>query len=232
MRTYRSSTGPFSEGVYYSDDEIERICSDALRESGFMPDSPGKVRIERFIEKRFNVSVIYEPLATGVLGFTAFGINGVESVHVAEAPDQSEASERRIHSTLAHEAGHALMHTHLFCFEFNHSGLFANDPDVSKEKVLCRDGVNTRRNTGYDGRWWELQANKAIGALLMPQDLLVGFMDSYIDRRGIFQVPVLPESRREEAVRAASETFDVNPAVARIRIEKFFKHENENQLTL
>lgn len=232
MRTYRTSTGPFSEGVYYTDDEIERICSDALRESGFMPGRPEKVRIERFIEKRFQVSVIYEPLATGVLGFTAFGVNGVASVHVAEASDQSLASERRIHSTLAHEAGHALIHTHLFCLEFDHSGLFANDPDVSKEKVLCRDGDSSRRGAGYDGRWWELQANKAIGALLMPHDLLVAFMDTYVDRRGGVQVPVLPESRREEAVRAASETFDVNPAVARIRIEKFFKNENENQLTL
>lgn len=232
MRTYRSSTGPFSEGVYYTDDEIERICSDALRESGFMPDRPEKVRIERFIEKRFKVSVVYEPLPIGVLGFTAFGVNGVESVHVAEAPVQSAASERRIHSTLAHEAGHGLMHTHLFCFDFDHSGLFANDPDVSKEKVLCRDALNTRRNAGYDGRWWELQANKAIGALLMPHDLLLSFMDSYTDRRGMFQIPVLPESRREEAVRAASDTFDVNPAVARIRIEKYFNRESENQLTL
>lgn len=232
MRTYRASTGPFSEGVYYSDDEVERICSDALRDSGFMPDEPGKVRIDRFVEKRFGAPIIYEPLDAGVLGFTAFGSTGIESVHIAEAMEQSVASDRRINSTLAHEAGHGLMHTHLFCLEFNHSGLFANDPDVSREKILCRDGDGSRSRSGYDGRWWEVQANKAIGALLLPKDLLLSFIDPFLERKGVFQVAILPENQRDDAIRAAADTFDVNPVVARIRIEKFFKKGDEKQLTL
>lgn len=232
MRTYRTSSGPFTEGVYYPDDEIERICSDALRETGFMPEQPAKVRIDRFIEKRFGAPIIYESLDSGVLGFTAFGSEGVESVHIAEDTERSIASEKRVNSTLAHEAGHCLMHSHLFCVEFNHDRLFSNDPDVSRERILCRDGDTARRASRYDGRWWEVQANKAIGALLMPQEVLIRFMDPFLEKTGFFQIPVLNESRREEAVRAAANAFEVNPAVARIRIEKFFRKSDERQLTL
>lgn len=233
MRTYRSSTGKFSERPFFTDEDVERICSDALRLSELMPAQPEKVRIDRFVEKHFKVGISYESLINeGILGYTTFGPSGVVSVHIDDPVDRTVSAERRVRSTLAHEAGHGLMHPHLFCAEFNHRSLFGNDPDVSQEKVLCRDGDSSSQRSGYGGRWWELQANMAIGALLMPRELLTSAMEPYLEGTGFFQRISLNEDRREDAVRAAADIFDVNPAVARIRIEKLFKKNNSRQLTL
>lgn|ERR1043166_2571791 len=233
MRTLRTSVGPFGERPYYSDEEIERICSDALAETGLMPREPGIVRIERFIEKRFKAPVIYERLAAKVLGFTEFGPNGVKAIHIAEASDAGSQSEaRRINSTLAHETGHGLMHGHLFALGLDHGGLFGNDPDVTEQKVLCRDEDIQERGSKrrYDGRWWEFQANRAIGALLMPKEIFLLFMQQFVEQRGSFGIPMLPSTRRDKAVVAASNTFDVNPAVSRIRVASLFP-ETSDQLT-
>lgn len=233
MKTFRTSKGPFAERPYYTDQEIERICSDALSEAGFLPTEAGPVRIERFIEKRFSVRVIYGTLEAKVLGFTEFGSKGVEAVYIANPEERTPAAERRVNSTLAHEAGHGLMHAHLFALDLDHAGLFGGDPDVSSKRVLCRDGEDTRVVTPgrkYDGRWWELQANRAIGALLMPKDVFLNFMDQYLEKRGTFGSAVLT-SRRSEAIRAAAEMFDVNPAAVKVRVDAFFP-EPGAQLTL
>jgi len=234
MRTLRTSAGPFGERPFYTDDEIERMCSDALAETALMPREPGAVRIERFIEKRFKAPVIYERLSAEVLGFTEFGPSGVQAIHIAEASDASSKSEaRRINSTLAHEAGHGLMHAHLFALGLDHGRLFGNDPDVTSQRVLCRDedSQSIRSKRRYDGRWWEFQANRAIGALLMPKEIFLLFMKQFVEERGTFGLPTLPLERRSEAIAAAANMFDVNPAAARIRVEGFFS-DASNQLTL
>src|SRR5439155_11324491 len=137
--------------------------------------------------------------------------------------ERTVAAERRVNSTLAHEGGHGLMHAHLFLAEFDHKSLFDNDPDVTRKRVLCRngDGPRTGPRRGYDGRWWEWQANRAIGALLMPKDIFLAFMTPFLEESGTFGLPALPNSRREDAVRAAADVFDVNPAVATIRMDSF-----------
>jgi hypothetical protein len=232
MKSFRTSKG--LQRPYYTDEQIDRMCSEALVQTGFLPKEPDKVRIDRFIEKRFNnVPIIYEPLASQVLGFSEFGPSGVEAIHIADRGGQrTRAEDRRVNSTLAHEAGHCLMHSHLFLAEFDHGRLFANDPDVSSQRVLCRDGNNpTGSQRRYDGRWWELQANRAIGGLLMPRETFLEFITPFLEKRGTFGVGVLPDNQRDEVIRAAADVFDVNPAVARIRTDSFFPREG-GQLTL
>lgn len=235
MKTLRASAGPFAERPYYKDDEIERMCSDALAETGLLPAKPGRVRIDRFIEKRFNVPIIYEELPAKVLGFTEFGSRGVEAVHIAEPPagERTTAAERRMNSTLAHEAGHGLMHAHLFALDLDHATLFGSDPDVTKTRVLCRDGEPSapgRPRRKYDGRWWELQANRAIGMLLMPEELFLAFIEPFLERTGVLKVPTIPAPGRAAATRAGADVFDVNPAAVRVRIDHFFPE--GGQLTL
>jgi hypothetical protein len=203
------------------------MCFDALRLNDLLPEKPENIRIDRLVEKHFNIGIVYEPIGGGVLGFTAFGETGVVSVHIDESGETGVVAERRIRSTLAHEAGHGLMHAHLFCTEFNHQGLFGNDSDVSKEKVLCREP-----RSGYGGQWWELQANMAIGALLMPRELLFEALEPFLELQGLLQLPVLRANNRNEAINAMCEVFEVNTPVAKYRIDRFFKESNENQLTL
>src|SRR5260221_12434173 len=117
MKTVRSKAGPFISRPHFKLTEIEEICATELKAVDLYPSIPEPVRIDRFIEKRFKISHEYEDLPNGVLGFTKFGRRGVEAIVVARALDgdnSGKPAERRLRTTLAHEAGHGLLHTYLF----------------------------------------------------------------------------------------------------------------------
>lgn len=97
MRTYRTNRGPFATRPHYKLAEIDRICGDALKVAGLMPDTPEAVRIDRFVEKHFKVSPRCEPLPDGVLGYTSFGLSGVTGIAITTALDEEggSVSERR-----------------------------------------------------------------------------------------------------------------------------------------
>lgn len=232
MKTFRGQTGLFAERPFFSDREIDQMCEDALFSVGLLPSKPEAIRVERFIEKHFRTSPIYEDLPAGVLGYTSFSAQGVSAVHVAKTllDEGTVTAERRVNTTLAHEAGHGLMHAHLFAFREANPELFEGDPDVSATRVLCRDGDRGLRR-GYDGRWWELQANKAIGALLLPRTLIRAAIAPYMVEHGLLGTLAVDSSRRDEAVRSLAEIFDVNPAVSRIRLDGLYP-ETAGQLHL
>ena len=124
------------------------MAEDALLESGLMPSEPAPVRVERFVEKRFGLTPIYDALPDGVLGYTVFGAKGRQAMRIARAlaEEGTEAAERRINSTLAHEAGHCLLHGHLFALEATSTGsMFGGDVSYEKSapKIICRDEKKT-----------------------------------------------------------------------------------------
>lgn len=227
MRTYHGRGSPFQERPHFSDLEIDQMCEEALQKCGLLPTTPAPIRIERFVEKHFGVSPVYEELPAGVLGYTTFSAKGVKSIHVGNhlVDEGTKASERRLNSTLAHEAGHGLMHAYLFALQDAGLSLFGRDSDVSPTKVLCRDEERQNRSS-YDGRWWELQANKAIGSLLLPraviQVALGPFLTCLDDRGGL----TIPAGQREEAARTLADVFEVNPAVARLRLSSRYPQLN------
>lgn len=237
MKTFRTTTGPLPERPYYEPEEIERICADELRGVDLYPPKPAPIRIERFVEKRFGIHPSYDELPEGVLGFTRFGGRGVEAISVSRtlSEEKTQVAERRINSTLAHEAGHGLLHAHLFALSAQPQTLFGEDLDQLR-RVLCRFGAiaGTEGHTGkgYDGRWWEFQANRAIGALLMPKLLVEDALRDILAVRGIFGRRVLEASRRLEAIRVLAELFDVNPVVAKIRVGELYAEGEDAQLTL
>jgi hypothetical protein len=209
---------------YFTAVQIDNMCCDELRGTGLLPASPEPVRIDRFIEKRFKVSPQYEALPDGVLGFTRFGKNGVQAVVISAALDAEggKAAARRIRTTLAHEGGHGLLHAHLFALDDIPLHLFDKDSH-SGDQILCRDvHGDEKKSHHYDGRWWEVQANRAIGGLLCPRPLVQEAIKSFLSLAGLLGVEILEQNRRDAAVRALSEIFDVNPAVMRIRIGEMF----------
>lgn len=235
MKSYRASRGPFREQPYYEAREIENTCTDELRAVGLYPKEPSPIRIDRFIEKRFGVTPQYDTLPDGVLGISRFGPKGLQEVIVARflSEEESKSAERRINSTLAHEAGHGLFHAHLFVLEGGSEPLFGERSDEGLTKVLCREvrEGETASSRRYDGQWWEFQANQAIGALLMPRQLVEIALESFVEVRGALGSRVLPQGQREEAIRHVGNIFDVNQVVARIRIEGIFPP-NPEQLAL
>jgi len=238
MRIYRTTSGPFSERPYYSVEEVEKICTDELLKVGLLPKSPGPIRIDRFIEKKFKVNHRYEDLPEGVLGCTKFGSKGVEEIVVLRslAEERNKLSERRINTTLAHEAGHGLLHAHLFAFGEQPRSLFGDSLDPIETKILCRkdtiEGIQNRKRIDYGGRWWEYQANLAIGGLLLPRQLVMIILEQFLVEKGRLGSKVLDSVRKEEAMRKLVGVFDVNPSMARIRIETIFPPDQDFQLTL
>jgi hypothetical protein len=223
VKTFRGGGSPFSERPHFSDLEIDQMCEDALRKVGLLPSKAEPVRIERFTEKHFGVSPAYEDMPAGVLGYTTFSAKGVKSIHIAKflLDDVAKVTERRLNSTLAHEAGHGLMHAYLFAFEDAGLSMFGRDADVTASKVLCRDSDRGGRG-GYDGRWWELQANKAIGGLLLPRAPVLAALRPLLPHPGRGDRLALDDPRRESAVAFLVDAFEVNPIVARIRVESLF----------
>jgi len=187
------------------------------------------------VEKRFGITVEYGDIEEGILGFTRFGPKGVEGIVVAKAlaDEEGKVAERRINTTLAHEAGHGLLHTHLFVLQEAAVSMFGADFDARSPKIICRDVLTPeRRLIVYDGRWWEYQANQAIGALLMPRTLVEHCITSLLTPSGSFGLPVLRPEKVTAAVRLLADTFNVNGAVAKIRIQQLFPENDGAQLTL
>lgn len=236
MKNYRSRKGPFAERPYYTNDEIERICGDELRAANLFPSAPSPIRIDRFLEKRFGVVPEYQDLGDGVLGLTKFGPKGVARIIVAQALEEegTQTAERRIRTTLAHEGGHGLLHTHLFAMATMERSLFGDFTDADGPKVLCRDvpATSLPRAPGYDGRWWEFQANRAIGALLLPKPLVHVALESLLQPAGSLGTMILMENRRDKALRLVADTFEVNPVVAKIRLQELYPDGQEAQLRL
>ena len=241
MKLLGKQSGPFVERPYYEQWEIEAIAIDELSSVSLLPRVPEPIRIERFIEKRFGIVPLYDDLPNGLLGFTKFGPKGAEEVVISRflSEEGSKSAERRVTSTLAHEAGHMLLHGHLFALQRRSEAIsmFNDDLDTSNQRILCRTGA-IQASAGeagilrYDGRWWEYQANQTIGALLLPRPLVNKALDSLLVPQGGLGSKKLESKRRSEAVQNLAEVFDVNPVVAQIRVDEIFPASEELQLTL
>lgn len=226
--TSRPGTG--MRRPYYPSSTVERLAVDALQSTGLFPSSPAPVRVERFVEKHFTLGVEYKALPAGVLGCTVFEDGRVRRIVVAKRLDEdpSRVAERRLRTTLAHEAGHGLMHAALFNDSYEPS-LFDSSQDVQGEKVLCRDGE--AGGSRYDGKWWEVQANMMIGPLLLPKTLALDALEGFTLESEL-GVRVLPAEKRHAAYLELADIFNVNPVVAEIRLEGLFPRASTDQLTL
>jgi hypothetical protein len=205
MKTIRSRTGPFVERPHFQLREIEEICIGELRRMDIYPSTPEAIRIDRFVEKRFSIAPRYEVLPAGVLGFTQFGRKGVEAIVISRTLDEgkSKVDERRLRSTLAHEAGHGLLHAYLFQLGEKPKSLF--DDHDHTPRILCREMIEgPRQRPGYDGHWSEFQANRAIGGLLMPRPLVEQALREFCVEAGRLGQRTLAEERREENLVASS----------------------------
>ncbi len=98
MRTFPAESGPFLQRYHFAAEEFEVIASQELRSVDLLPDVPAPIRVDRFIEKRFDIVPEYDDLPHGLVGFTRFDLKGPAEVVVARdlADDGGQAAERRI----------------------------------------------------------------------------------------------------------------------------------------
>ena len=216
VKIRRTESG--SQRLHFEAEEIEGMCMEALRESKCLPAAPEAVDIDFFIEKHFGVQLdVATDVGEGVLGYTVFSSLG-NPLLVGVTPSLYENDDivmrRRGRATLAHEAGHCLMHPILFMED---QGILKGVDNAVSDRILCRKS-DINPAGGYQGRWWEWQANQAIGGLLLPKPLAIEAAEPFLDSRG----GIGAAKSRSEAALALSETFDVNPVVAEIRLEGLF----------
>jgi hypothetical protein len=219
VRKVPTPSGPFPFQLYFEDlGEIDEICSEALERQSLLPSNPAPIRIERFVEKEFKTTLRYEDLGPDNLGCTIFNSLGtVEAILVSRSLEEQNTTpaRRRVRSTVAHEAGHGLLH----------GSLFIDSPDLgeNQRRILCRsEDILGESQRSYRGRWWEFQANQAIGSLLLPRLLMDTFLDQSGIKLGFSENRILSPVQRESLAKKAAMTFDVNPIVARIRLDSLF----------
>ena len=124
--------------MYFTDREIDRLCLEALKASGCLPEEPAAVDIELFVEKHFETRLdLGSDLGDRILGWTCFGPKGeilLVGVSSNLSNDVTTVGHRRCRATVAHEAGHCLMHPILFMDE--PSGEMFENLDFSKRRIL------------------------------------------------------------------------------------------------
>jgi hypothetical protein len=221
VRKVRTPLGPFAFQLYFEDlGEIDEICLDALKGQSLLPGEPAPIRIERFVEKQFKTALRYEDLGPDNLGCTIFNSSGaVEAILVSRSLEEQNTvpARRRVRSTVAHEAGHGLLHGSLFT-DSNLMGLGEN-----QRRILCRsEDILVESQKSYSGRWWEFQANQAIGSLLLPRSLVIGFLDQSGIELDSSATRLLTAEQRDALAKKATLIFDVNPIVVRIRLDFLF----------
>jgi len=233
MKTIRADSGPFATRPHFEPAEMDRTCVDELRKAGLYPANPEPIRIDRFIEKRFGMTHDYEDLPPGLLGYTKFSKNGVERIVISRslAEEDSDTARRRERATMAHEAGHGLLHAYLFALETPPPSLFGVE-NCSGSQIPCREVTDHQTPMRAKPSWSEYQANRMIGGLLLPRGLVTKALQPYMVPAGELGGAVLDTTRRADAERHIATIFDVNPVVARIRLNDIFAAENSGQMLL
>jgi hypothetical protein len=236
VRKVQTPSGPFAFRLYFEDlGEIDKICLEALRSQSLLPSEPAPVRIDRFVEKQFKAPLRYEDLGPKHLGCTIFNSSGsVEAILVSRLLEEQNTTpaRRRVRSTIAHEAGHGLLHGPLFV-EGDSPDPVSDGLGEKQPLILCRsEDILVDVQRAYTGRWWEFQANQAMGSLLLPSLLI----DAFLKQSGIeissFASRMLAPAEREALIKKAAVIFDVNPIVVQIRLDSLFPQNKNEKMQL
>ena len=227
-----NNNGPFLRQEFIPGRQIARIALEQLTTCRLLPDSPGPIAVEKFCDRKWGVPEDYEAMETEVMGFTSFTHKGFDQIviNTALGEDRSATGRRRMRSTLAHEIGHGILHENLYAeklaFERAQGELFAEMNPRAQSAIVCR-------NTDIFGepnksRWWEIQANKFMAAMLLPEllflQVVVPALSDYHDANASPKEGVL------RCIATVSDTFNVSQQMARIAVENHLSKPKEEAL--
>ncbi len=222
---YRRRDG--KERLWLSAADIEMMMEEELRKSDVFPtDEQPVVDIERFIQDLGVRMDQYANLDPTVLGLTEFYADAPPKIFInrdltgaIDDDDTPPGIRGRWRATMAHEAGHVVIHRRLFEVNQDQETLFQMEEQAEprrlmrclKKNVLFRGGTSD---------WREVQANMCMAALLMPRSLFRRLTDNVATQRGL-----AAEALRIGSATAAMLTaemaalFDVSKQAAGIRLE-------------
>jgi hypothetical protein len=222
---YRRKDG--TERLWLSDPEIETTTDQALRNAGLFPNEQQMVvDIERFIQELGVRMDQHARLQSSILGMTEFFANGPPRISVnrdltgAMDDDQTALGIRgRWRATVAHEGAHVLLHRALFEVDQNQAKLFNLEERREPERLMrCLKRNVLFRGTVSD--WREVQANKAMAALLMPQTVFRATAANAIERLALDSADLVAGSKVAGILATTmSEAFEVSRQAAGIRLQ-------------
>lgn len=234
MQWYPGPEG--DQRIWYEPEDIEQIASEQLRRAELMPTLNDPVTdVERLIEGHLHAELdLYAELPDGVLGLTDFPVRGAPKVFIDSALTEARDAENapagavgRWRSTLAHEASHIFLHRYLFDPEMaqlaGRSGV-AVPSEGGLMRCLHRDISPAEADWGSVRRrsdWREVQANRAMAALLMPRRLFKRLAVREMGRLGLGTWPVAV-SDIEVLTTALADVLQVSKQAARIRLDSEF----------
>jgi hypothetical protein len=174
VREFPDRGGRLPYRLWYEEAEIESIVDRELALAG-RPAVAGRpaTDVDAFLELHLGIVPEYTWLPYGVLGATEFTARGEVRLQVSAElslrAGRERAAETLLRSTLAHEAAHILLHRLLFLEESR--DIFGG---LASRSELCRS-VGVPR-PGYQGEWWEWQANRGMSAVLLPRAALSAWL--------------------------------------------------------
>ena len=229
MKEYRSATG--ERRLWFDEDEIEWMMEDELRKASLFPClAHPVVDLQSLLEIHLGVKLdVHAVLDDGVLGVTEFlgGKKPLVSINrnltsTAETEGAPSGILGRWRATMAHEAGHVVLHRALVEVPFEQGSFFTKttkEPGRSLFRCLKRD-VSFRRGS-YD--WKEVQANRGMAALLMParvcQEIVMDIVKADKSDDLCLKMPEAGSTEFSDLVLDLSKRCQVSQEAARIRLE-------------
>ena len=228
MKEYRSSTG--ERRLWFEENEIEWMMEDELRKAGLFPSvADPVVDLESLLEIHFGVKLdLHAVLDDDVLGVTHFlsGKKPLVSINKAltsqaETGDAPGGILGRWRATMAHEAGHVVLHRSLVEVPYEQGSFFSEITKGSTSSLLrCLKRDVSFSRGDYD--WKEVQANRGMAALLMPARVFRGLTLDVVNANDFEDLSErLPETSSAEfsnLVRELSRRCEVSQEAARIRL--------------
>lgn len=239
MRIYKDATSPWGMGVFFEDHEFESMMDETRLRAGSDVFTVGEgVDVDLVLLRVYGLNPDIADLPQGIHGRTLFQPDGSLDLQVSrELADEAERSviaRRRLRSTLAHECAHVTLHRHLYAI---HEGPTLFDEMSSRQVlVLCRGSEITSPTGDYPRtkEWWEYQANRGMGSLLLPTKLLRDHVEKVLASLGLATMQeALGQCRGEEVVRNLAGVFDVSLGMMVYRLqERGWLEKNSGQLDL
>lgn len=230
MQWYPGPEG--DQRIWYEAEEIEQIATEQLRRAELMPTLNQPVTdVERLIEVHLRAELdLYADLPDGVLGLTDFPARGAPKVLIHSALTEARDAEGaaagvvgRWRATLAHEAAHIFLHRYLFDPEMaqltGHSGL-VQPSEGGLMRCLHRDISPTMAEWNSVRRrsdWREVQANRAMAALLMPRQIFRRLTQREMRELGLGSPPIAADEAESLTARLA-EHLQVSKQAVGIRL--------------
>lgn len=226
MRTTVDRTSPWGQRLWFEGHEFDAMMDEVRLKSGQDVITPGRgIDIEAIFEKLYGVVPDYTDLPDGVLGKTVFHCDGrfdvLLSRQLSDEADTDDVARRRLRATLAHECAHVVVHGHLHLIDAATLPLFGQ-AEPPAPKVLCRkESVGSFRQNGYDGQWWEYQANRGMASLLLPKRLLNEFVREALAARGLQSMDEAARAQAlEPLIREIVRTYDVSMQLVTYRLQE------------